>query len=295
MKRFRKIGKVLLFPHGIVLVFFVPLSTALLIYSFVFPQAQDRIRYAAYALSAYTLTAFCCKLPSIIRFWLRFKKENPYAVRYFSDVRLRVKISLYASFAYNAAYAAFQLILGIYHASVWFYSMAAYYVLLAVMRFFLLRYTRNHIPGQNRKAELHRYRFCGVTLVFMNLALSVIIFYITWQNRTFRHHEITTIAMATYTFTTFSMAMVNMIKYRRYQSPVYSAVKAISFAAAMVSMLTLETAMLTVFGQDEQENFKRLMTGLTGAFVALTVLGMAVYMIMKSTKELNQLKQNGSL
>ena len=57
-------------------------------------------------------------------------------------------------------------------------------------------------------------------------------------------------------------------------------------SAAPVSMLTLETTMLTVFGKGEKGDFDRIMTGSTGAAVTLTVLIMAVYMIVKSTKEL---------
>lgn len=294
MKLFKKIGKALIFPHGIVFLFLVPLSIALLVYSFTFSDVRDAVKYASYAVSAYTLTALCFKTPSIIRFWRKIKQENKYAVRYFSDTHLRVNISLYGSFIYNSAYAIFQIMLGIYHSSIWFYSVAAYYVLLAVMRLYLLLYTRTHTVGEAKAAELHRYRFCGIILLIMNLALSVIVFYITWQNRTFRHHEITTIAMAAYTFISFTTAIINMVKYRKYQSPVYSAAKVISFTSAMVSMLTLETAMLTAFGDAGGQSFNRLMTGITGTAVVLTVLVMAIYMIANGTRKLRILRLNNS-
>lgn len=294
MEILRKIAKAILFPHGALFILLAPISIALLVYSLAFREAQDTISYVSYAVSAYTLTALCCKTPSFIRFFNRVRQENRYVVKYRSDAHLRVNLSLYGSLAYNTAYAIFQLGLGFFHASVWFYSMAVYYILLAVMRFYLLQYTKSHIPGEDRQAELHRYRFCGVILVLMNLALSVIVFYITWQNRTFRHHEITTITMAAYTFTSFTMAVINMVKYRKYHSPVFSAAKAVSFAAAMVSMLTLETAMLTVFGENGQETFRRVMTASTGGAVALAVLVMAVYMIVRSTLELGRLDRENA-
>ena len=128
----------------------------------------------------------------------------------------------------------------------------------------------------------------------MHLALSVVVFYIIWKNQTFRYHQITTITLATYTFTTFIVAIVNMVRYRKYRSPVFSAAKAITFLDAMVSMLTLETAMLTVFGEAGQEDFSRLMTGCTGTVVLLAVLFMAIYMILKSSMELNALHRNQS-
>lgn len=110
-----------------------------------------------------------------------------------------------------------------------------------------------------------RYRFCGALLIVMNLALSTIIFYIVYQNRGFSYHYIQTIAMATYTFTITTVAIVNAIRYRNYEQPTVSAVKFVSMAAALVSMLSLESAMLNAFGEESGENFRQLMTGLTGA------------------------------
>lgn len=295
MQIIKKILRFIFLPHGIVFFLLIPLSSGLLIYAFL-PGAETKIQYLAYFISACTLIAFCCKLPDFIRLFSRLRNENALILRYRHDTRFRVSSALYASFAFNAMYAFFQMILGIRHKSIWFYSISLYYLLLAVMRFLLLNSLRNRIPGENIIHELKRYRFCGFMLVMMNLSLAVIVFYITWQNRTFRHHEITTIAMAAYTFASFTVSAVNAIKYRKYNSPVYSAAKAISFAAAMVSMLTLETAMLTAFGDPAQESFRRIMTGSTGAAVTVSVLIMAICMIRNANLELKYYRketQNG--
>lgn len=288
----REFLKKLLFPHGACLFFLVLLSVTLLIYRFTNPDIPEAVEYVAYILSAYTLTALCCRLPTLVRFFQTLGQKNKYLTRYQNDARWRLTLSLYSSFSVNCTYALLQFGLGVYHTTIWYYSMAAYYLMLAVMRFYLLGYTKKHAPGENRKKEWCRYRFCGVILVGMNLTLAVIVFYITWQNRTFFHHMITTIAMAAYTFTAFTMAVVNLIRYRKYKSPVFSAAKVIGLVAAMVSMLTLETTMLTVFGKGETGDFNRVITGTTGAVVTLTVLVMAVYMIVKSTGELKRQDNN---
>ena len=67
-----------------------------------------------------------------------------------------------------------------------------------------------------------------------------------------------------------------------------SAAKAINLTAALVSMLSLETAMLAQFGGDDVM-FRQIMTSATGAGVCVIVLGMAVYMIVKSTKALKSI------
>ena len=56
----------------------------------------------------------------------------------------------------------------------------------------------------------------------------------------------------------------------------------------LVSMLSLETAMIAQFGGDDSV-FRQIMTSATGAGVCVIVLGMAVYMIIKSTKLLKNI------
>ena len=287
-RRFKRILHALLVPHTAVVIVLVPFSAAWLIYSFVFGESDHPATYGAYVLSAYALTVLCNRIPAILRTIERARNEDRYLVRWASDAALRVKVSLYTSLAINVAYAVFQLGLGFRHASLWFYALSVYYTALAVMRFFLLRYTRTHPAGAHLRAEWHRYRFCGVMLLAVNLALSVIVFYISVQGRTFNHHPITTIAMAAYTFTALTSAIVGLVKYRRYRSPVLSAAKAVSLASAAVSMLTLESAMLTAFGDGSDELFRRVMTSATGAAVCIFILLLSVRMTVHATKRLRK-------
>ena len=111
----KRIGKAILFPHISIMIILVPIATVLLVGSMVFVGTESVIAYISYVLSAYTLTVWCFKIPTLIRFFKTFKDENKYARRWQDDTRLRVNVSLYGSFAWNIAYAAFQLWLGVYH------------------------------------------------------------------------------------------------------------------------------------------------------------------------------------
>lgn len=55
-------------------------------------------------------------------------------------------------------------------------------------------------------------------------------------------------------------------------------------------MLSLETDMLAQFGEDDIM-FRQIMTSATGTGVCVIVLGMAVFMIAKSTKILKNIKK----
>ena len=283
----KKIGKALLFPHIAIMIILIPIAAVLLVGSMVFIGTESVIAYISYVLAAYTLTIWCFKIPTLIKFFKTFKNENKYARRWQDDTRLRVNVSLYGSFAWNALYGIFQLWLGFYHHTFWFCSLGGYYICLAIMRFFLVRHTRKYAPGEKMQAELMKYRACGIVFLVMNLSLALIIFFMVYWNRTFEHHMITAITMAAYTFTALTTAIVNVIKYRKYNSPVYSASKAISLAAALVSMLTLESTMLTTFGDGTMTaTTQKWLLGATGGAISALIVATAIYMIVVGTKKL---------
>jgi len=228
----------------------------------------------------------CLQVPAIIRRIQRFRHENKYYLRYQNDVQLRINLSLYGAFGFNALYALFQLCLGLRHRSAWFYAMAVYYLLLAVMRLTLVRHTSHYAAGEDTTIEWRKYRFCGWLLLVMNLALAIFTLYFIFRIRTFQHHEITTIAMAAYTFAALAIAVINVIRYRKYGSPAYSAAKAISLASAIVSMLTLENALLTTFGQESDELFRQIILGASGIVVIFVVQGIALNMIVNARRKL---------
>ncbi len=291
MESLKKILKNILFPHIVLAWLFIPVAIILLVYAMVYSKETSAVAIVSYILSAYTLTIWCLKIPRIINFFKCLRRENQYAKRWSEDVSLRVNISLYKSLFLNVAYAIFQLCLGIYHASFWYCSMSIYYIFLALMRFFLVRHTRKHKPGEKPKKEFEKYRLCGIMFLLVNMALTVMIFFMVYFNRTFIHHEITTIAMAAYTFTAFIMAIINLVKYHKYNSPIYVATKTISLTAACVSMLTLTATMLTTFGDETSDGmFRQIMLGTLGGIVSIYIIIMAVYMIVYSSKEIKKLK-----
>lgn len=286
----KKIGLKLLYPHLAIIICLLPISVAVLVLSFVYLGTESILAIFSYLLSFYVLLVICFRIPAMIKFVKKMKKENKYLSKYFSDVRLRVNISLYGSLIWNVAFAVFQLCLGFYHKSFWFYSMFAYYIILAIMRFFLVRHTRKYKAKEQVEIELKKSIICGWLLLFMNLALAVIVVFMVYFGRTFEHHMITTIAIAAYTFLTFAVAIVNLVRYKKYESPVYSTAKVISLIAGAVSMLTLEATMLTTFGGNEAAYFKPLMLSLTGAAVIGFAITMAVILLVKGHKKRQALK-----
>lgn len=287
----KKIGLRLLYPHIAVIICLLPISVACLVLAFVYLGTESILSIFAYLLSFYELLVICFRIPKMIAFFKTFKRENKYMQKWFSDVRLRMNASLYGSLVWNILFAVFQLVLGFIYKSLWFYSMFAYYVMLGVMRFFLLKHTRKYNANEEAEIELKRHVVCGWLLLFMNLALAVIVAFIVSMNKTFVHHMITTIAIAAYTFFTLTFAIINLVRYKKYNSPVYSASKTISLTAAVVSMFTLETTMLTTFGGEETVLLSKILLPISGVVVIGLVVTMAVIMIVKGSKKLKTIKE----
>ena len=281
-----------------------PLPTILIaVPSFVFVfvmlyiQEDGALSYISYCLSAYAVIITSTGITKIIKtvrcgaeelFIVKKIRSNPVGDRYLRDAAFRSEVSLHGGLAVNILYVALNLYSGVRYRSAWFITLAFYYAFLSVMRTLLITHIHHTAVGQDIPAEFRRYRMCGIILLLMNQTFAGIVIYIVNQNRGFSYSGLLIYAMAAYTFYITITAVVNVIKYRKRGSPVLSAAKAVNLTAALVSMLSLETAMIAQFGADEP-GFRRIMTAASGGTVCVVVLGMAVYMIIRSTRQLKKL------
>ena len=302
METFRKILKKIFCLPPLATVVAALFGYGSLIVVAVFHIQNPILQYVSYLASAYALTVtitgfvYINKAIGGVRKFVSnhplMKKFRSTVVgeKYMTDVRFRAGVSLYQGFFVNLLYIVMKLASGIVYRSAWFIALAGYYILLAVMRFLLVR----RLNVQDEVSELRRYRLCGIMLLFMNQALTGIVVFIVQQNRGFAYPGFLTYAMAAYSFYAVTIAIVNIVKTRRHQSPILSAAKAINLVAALVSILSLETAMLAQFGGDDDPMFRQVMTGATGGAVCTIVIGMAVYMIWRANKNLKKLQINSS-
>lgn len=301
-------------PQILKRIFFLPplltIVIALFGYTFVvvvavFHIQNPAIQYLSYVCSAYALIITITGIHHLTAF-VRSVRQHidkhplmekilsiPLGNRFLKDVRFRAQISLYQGFVINLLYIVMKMVSGIYYRSIWFISIAIYYILLAIMRFMLLRRGKKHASRTSMEIELRHYRLCGITLLLMNQALAAIVALMVQQNKGYEYPGLLIYAMAVYAFYTIIIAVINLIKFRKHGSPVLSAAKAVNFVAAMVSILSLETAMVSQFGEGN-DVFRKVMTGATGGGVCIIVLGMAIFMIWKSTRQIKKLQINNS-
>ena len=294
MERLKRILNKLLFPGTAVVAVCAAAATALLIYAFTVAGEDSPVSYAAYAFSAYALVILCANAVPIFRRGRARAERNPIVRRWASEPSFRVNVSLHASLAINMLYSLLNALYGILYRSVWFGTLAAYYLFLAALRFLLVRYAHRQGFGTNLRGEWQWYRICGIILTAMTLAMAGVIILVLHEEGGFSYRGYLIFIMALYAFYTTIMGVVNLVKYRKYKSPAMSAARAVSLASALVSMLSLEVAMLAQFGGGDDARFRLIMILTTGIAVCFIVVGLGSYMIVRSTKALAETENNNS-
>lgn len=255
-----------------------------LIPAFWSPLSETAFVYAAYTLSAWALASsavWAVKAGrSIKNAGIKRVREHRLAARYASDHYFRVSLGLAGALFVNLGYAGLKAVTAIVFSSRWTGFIAAYYIALSGVRLYLMTKflkEKEHDPEK----EISIYRRTAIFLLLMNLALTVLIDQIVHEGETYTCPGTIIFVYAGYTLYSFGSSAYHMVKYRRFQSPLLSAVKTVGFTTALVSVLSLQTAMLTRFGA-ESEAFHRLANRLTGTAVSGAILMISIFMLIPS-------------
>lgn len=258
---------------------------------------NDVIKYFSYLASTYALiisiALFCRAIKKLKTRFFTFKAVRalmkiPFFARLFNDAYFRTRLGLYIGIGINAAVCTQKFVSGCVYSSGWLIFLALYYILLALMRFFLLRhFLKNGKTMQmNYNAECRSQRFCGFILLSLNIVLSGMMTLIVTQNKSAVYPGNLIYFMALYAFYNLINAVASMAKSKKYASPAISASRALSLTAAMVSMLMLETAMLSRFSGAGDAKMRHYMTSVTSAVICTVITVMAIYMIAAASAKM---------
>lgn len=295
---FKKIIKKIIFPRVSVVIIFTLLATAGMVIAILNGFSNNPINYLIYTISFYALVILSIYVgknaSTIFRKTKKRVYNTKYGNKYMTDIDFKTHVSLYISLLLNLGNVGLNVLYGIFYRTNWFYVLAFYYATLTAMRFILALYTRKNSLRENLLGEWKRARICAAVLTLINLSLTGVVLMMMYQDKGFTYAGMLIYVMAAYSFYHITVAIIDIIKYRKYKSPIVNSVKMVKLAAALVSMLSLETAMLNAFGADMPMGEKRVMIAATGAGICFVVLGLSSYMIVESTNKINKLKENGN-
>lgn len=266
MKKLLTAADRLLHPPMWVRFVLLPAVFAALVYVFAAGQERSVLAYPVFCLSAYGLMVLILPLPG----WIRRTKAavtqrisgSAFGRRYLHDLAFRGSVSIYQGMTVDFFHVVFRIAAGIRYASVWFLSMAAYYLVLGCLRADLIVCYRRRSPALERRC----YRITAWLLFQLNLPMGGMILLMVLTGSGYSYPGYVIYLSAMYTFYTMTMSVVNLVRFRRLGSPILSAAKALNFIAALMSILGLQTAMIAQFSA-EDEHFRQLMNAITGGFV----------------------------
>lgn len=290
MERFRRLILHILFPGFPVILVSVLTSAVLLAYTFLCHRKYSVAGYASYMFSAYTLVIACVYIFGAVKPRIRLLLyKNRHVRRYLTDHRFKMHVSLYVSLGINLVFILIKLFYGIWCRSVWYGTLSVYYVLLAVMYYLLVHSVKHDGMKNSGISGWKRYRLCGIILMLMNIILMGMSVLVVLDNESFFYTGDFIYIAAMYDFYNITASLHAMIRRRSSENAVLSAAKAIRMTTALVSMLSLETAMLAQFDRGDGPP-RRLITGLTGGAVCLIVFLTAAVMIVHGERQLNKLR-----
>lgn len=185
---------------------------------------------------------------------------------------IKIAKNPYTSLLLNFAYAVGNCVIGFMGHSWWFITVGAYYTVLTVTRFSVLKVKKR--ANGDLETEHFARRITGILLVLLSFCIIGVNILSAIKERGRVFHEIVMITVATYTFTKITIAIIGMVKARSDPSPVLKTLRNIALADACVSIYTMQRSMLVTFpGMKGSEILLlNILTG-TAVWIVLLVLG----------------------
>ena len=254
---------------------------------------------AAAVLLAYAIYALVRFVPRATAAVSSFVKKYPLLGKWMGTYEARTLLFAACSFVINVGYVVLNIVMAALMSSIWYAALAAYYFALGALRYAVLFGTRkakkNAQTERGLAAEkLRIYRNCGIALliiegVFMFAVAQFVlsgggsIAELAAQNmRTYT--MITMISSAAFTFYKMTLSIVNLVKVHKMTDPELWALRNIDLAAALVSLLALQTTM-TLFLSQPLTREMSVFNGIVGLVVVLIVAGLGIVMIIRANKK----------
>ncbi len=232
--------------------------------------------------SVYLIIPF---IPKIKRYTIHFLESKEFTRMLLQNFGFRTVIFAIGSFLMSLLFSLFNAYLGIKNHSIWYGSLAGFYISLAILRGGILAYHKSKIGKKRQNDEYDKarvYRNSGIITLALNVALSVAIAQMIFTEAHFTYIGLTIFAYAAYAFYKITMSIIALIKAHKQTDLTVRAIRNINLVDALVSILALQTALLTMFS-DGEINISAFNT-FTGIIVSLLSIGIGIYMIVSANK-----------
>lgn len=230
-------------------------------------------------LIGYTIFTVVYIIPSISKVLVKIMSHNRLTKRIATDYGFRTGFFSTITSVINILYALYTLVIALVTHSSWYGSLCAAYFILSLMRFYVVRANRKQLKsGKIDYIESwNTFRNVGISLIFYSLAFSAMVV----QMVVFQIHNeyagYLVYGVIGYTIYKVVIAIVKLFQVRRYKNPTWQALRNITFADALVSLLSLQNSLLVVYAVGV--NYKPINI-ISGTLVCFGIAAIGIYMIV---------------
>lgn len=274
----------LLFPHPLLVLLMTALSAAGLAWIFLNGMDQHPIAYFVYCLSFYSLVTLGALVPKLIGKVTALVHSSPRLEQALKDKELRFKLELYGEQILNFGYGIFKCAGAFLYRDAWMGTDGFYNLTQGIIQLVQILRRRKNL---NLKAQWKSYRLCGWLIFAMHLSTTGISFLMIREHMSEEYPGFMIFATAAFAFYKLISAFIDVAKDRKHTAPIDSSVRLLDLSQALFNLFSLQVAMLHVFGADFA--YAGMMNTLTGSAVSLLMVGMGIYMLRRSRRELNKI------
>lgn len=203
---------------------------------------------------------------------------------YRDDAWFRAEASVRISLAINLFYSVYQVYMGFRYDSVWFGSLAIYSIMVTTARAIILRYLRP--DAKDGREELERYRNCGYLLIMLTFAVMLLAMIVNFVGEHPVYPGSMIYVVAGFTIYTVVTSIMDLIAYRKLESPLISASKAVAVACALVSLYSLQAAAVALYCVGDYAYLRGRLNSFSAFVICIVIFWFAVHIINRASRAL---------
>lgn len=185
----------------------------------------------------------------------------------YSDIGKRLISFSVISLIINIFFAIFNGYVGFTSRSSWYGAMCAYFLTLFFIRLYI-------VLRKDNKSETI-YRNTGIALLFIEIVLSGALSLLVRSRGGRSYPGVTIYIISAYTFYKLIVSIINVLKAGKQDKAHILALRKISNVEALMSLLSLQAALLFSFG-DPSSSFSKRFNLITGGVIWCIILGIAI-------------------
>ena len=190
-----------------------------------------------------------------------------------------IKIKAILSIAITFGFVLYNGFIGFKNGASWNISIAFYYLLLFLIKTLLIVFDK-FLDENNKKGRMTVYIYSFILLLLINLALIVPGFLLMTNNKNVVVDQITSIAMATYSFYNIAVSIINLKKQNT--NLLGKQLRLVLLINAIVSMMVLENTLINVNGSFNKDMF--ILSFITTFIFIVLILFLTIYSFVRNIR-----------